>query len=73
MNKINEGDFEASIPVCSAYGNYKDIKNLGEFYIKTKELNKEGIYGLTKYLVDLIKSYNKAIKSLETIGEKFNG
>ena len=74
MDKINEFDFEAAIPIYSAYGNYKIIKNLGDFYVNkfTKELNEEGIYGLTKYLVNLINSYNNAIKSLEIIGEKFN-
>ena len=75
MDKINEGNFEAAIPIYSVYGNLKIIKNLGDFYVNkfTQELNEEGINGLTKYLVNLIKSYNKAIKSLEIIGKKFIG
>ena len=72
--KIDETTFEANIPLYSSFVNYKEIQNLGKYYMNKfeKELNEEGINGLAKYLIDLIICYNNAIKSLIEIGKNFN-
>ena len=73
-DKINENSIETSIPLYSTYGNYKNIQNFGIYYMNkfSKELNEEGINGLAKYLVDLIKCYNNAIRGLQNLGKLFN-
>lgn len=73
-DKINENSIETSIPLYSTYGNYKNIQNFGIYYMNkfAKELNEEGINGLAKYLVDLIKCYNNAIRGLQNLGKLFN-
>ena len=73
-NKIYEYNLEKNIPLFSAYANYKDVQNFGNYYVNKyeKELSEEGIDGLAKYLVGLINCYNNAIEGLKEIGKYFN-
>ena len=73
-DKIKENDIETGIPLYSTYGNYKNIQNFGIYYMNkfAKELNEEGLDGLSKYLIDLIKCYNNAIRGLKELGNLFN-
>ena len=72
--KIDMLNLEISTPVISIIGNYKDTQAFGKYFIDKyeKELNEEGINGLSKYLIDLINSYNTAIKGLKEFGNTFN-
>ena len=62
------------LPIFSTIGNAVNIQKFGEFYINkfSEDLKKEGIDGLSKYLIDLINNYNTSIKSLKEIGKLFN-
>ena len=73
-DKIKENDIETGIPLYSTYGNYKNIQNFGIYYMNkfAKELNDEVLNGLSKYLIDLIKCYNNAIRGLKELGNLFN-
>ena len=69
-DKIKENDIQTGIPIYSTYGNYKNIQNFGIYYMNkfSKELNDQGLNGLSKYLIDLIKCYNNA----KELGNLFN-
>lgn len=73
-NIINEIHIENNIPFFSSYGNYSDIKRFTYYYIEkfSNELKEEGIQGLSKYLIDIIRGFNFSILNFKTIGESFN-
>ena len=72
--KINENYNESNIPFYSAYLNFRKLKNFGYSYIDrySKELDEEGLNGISNYLIDLIRCYNKSIESLKELGNLFN-
>ena len=71
VEQVEKGKFISKLPFLS---NYYEMNNLGKHFINkySKELNDEGINGLSKYLIDLIKSYNKSIINLKELGNLFN-
>ena len=73
-DKIYELTLGISIPLISTVGNYYNIQSFGTYYMNkfAEELNEEGLNGLAKYLIDLIKCYNKAIIGLKDLGKLFN-
>ena len=71
VEQVEKGKFISKLPFLS---NYYEMNNWGKHFINkySKELNDEGINGLSKYLIDLIKSYNKSIINLKELGNLFN-
>ena len=71
---INENDSGTNIPLYSSYLSYKNLYNFGNSYMDkySKELNEEGLNGISNYLIDLIRCYNKSIKGLKDLGDLFN-
>lgn len=72
--KINENNLETNIPIISLLSSPINVNNFGIFYMNKfiNDLKEEGIEGLSKHLIDLINSYNKAIDGLEEISKMFN-
>ena len=71
IEKINNNDYKSKIPFIN---DYHQMKNWGNHFINkySKELNDEGLNGISKYLINLIKCYNISIISLKEIGKQFN-
>lgn len=71
IEKINYNDYKSKIPFINKY---HQMKNWGNHFINkySKELNDEGLNGISKYLINLIKCYNISIISLKEIGKQFN-
>ena len=71
IEKINYNDYKSKIPFINEY---HQMKNWGNHFINkySKELNDEGLNGISKYLINLIKCYNISIISLKEIGKQFN-
>ena len=71
IEKINYNDYKSKIPFINEY---RQMKNWGNHFINkySKELNDEGLNGISKYLINLIKCYNISIISLKEIGKQFN-
>ena len=71
IEKINNNDYKSKIPFINEY---HQMKNWGNHFINkySKELNDEGLNGISKYLINLIKCYNISIISLKEIGKQFN-
>ena len=70
----NDEDIDDLVRINSGKIDNKDTQAFGKYFIDKyeKELNEEGINGLSKYLIDLINSYNTAIKGLKEFGNTFN-
>lgn len=67
---INEDSNETNIPFYSAFLNYKNLNNFGNLFIDkySKELDEEGLNGVSNYLIDLIRCYNISINGLKELG-----
>ena len=67
---INENSNESNIPFYSAFLNYKNLTNFGNLFVDkySKELDEEGLNGISNYLIDLIRCYNISINGLKELG-----